>query len=890
MTIASVTRTAYTNGTIADAIAANANEDAIVTGLNAAITGVNGVSGYAGKFVASAVTVSSSKSASSMGYTSIDVIDGGLFTIAAGATLTIDVPFSCGLMQCFSLADATAGVVFESGSVNEVYPEWWGVDGVDDTAAIQAALDTGEPVILTAVNYVVDGEIGLQLGSGAKLLSMAGSTITLKSTTNPVHNIIRIQSSVSDVEISGINFIGQRTGITGSENGFALHIRESDAVTVRGCTFTDWWTDGIYIGGSGAGAANVAIDSCVFDNNRRNGLSIVRLAGGNITNCRFINSNGTSPKAGVDVEPNSGGTCSDISFIGCEFADNAGPGLYLNSGAGGAGAVSNIKISNCTASGNALGGYSLSTVDSIAFASCTATGNIIAGWYIAKSSNVSVSGCVTNDNTGNGLTVEGGSYCTVSGGAYHDNTAGGIEFKNSSGTSGILASGHIVTGTSVSANTTNGIKLAGVNHTVSDNSVVLNGQHGVYLSGANNCSVSGNTVTANSQTTTGTYHGIYLVGSNYNNVQSNTVRKSTTWSIGKTAVSGTSDTIVIATSEPLVNGYFNGQTIAITGGTGSGQSKTVTSYIISGSGPYVSTITVDSAWSVTPDATSEYTISNTSVPLYSIAVSSATSTGNFVTNNEITEGGTFFDGGTNTATDPGNNQGGSAAGLDVLGYPIAGGVVFTQVASSYIRFANKSSIGTGDFTMLLDITPQVIGANQGIVVLSSANNNFANSSFYISLLSNNYLNVSMFKDASNLISKRIQYFATTYQNKVVNLCVRRTSGVVELFINGTETAGTEVSTGTATWADTITSTYSLVGMVYSLETFGGIVHNYSFVESALTDAEIAMLARGSYYGSNTSVLAILTAGTGTTFDNVATGGGSASDGTGVGTYTHMKPR
>lgn len=71
---------------------------------------------------------------------SIQVVNPGMITVASGQTLTINGPFACGLFRCFSGAGS---VVFGPGSVSEVYPTWWGANGIyndgDDSAAFNAA-------------------------------------------------------------------------------------------------------------------------------------------------------------------------------------------------------------------------------------------------------------------------------------------------------------------------------------------------------------------------------------------------------------------------------------------------------------------------------------------------------------------------------------------------------------------------------------------------------------------------------------------------------------------------------------------------------------------------------------------------------------------------------
>lgn len=70
-----------------------------------------------------------------------------------------------------------------------------------------------------------------------------------------------------------------------------------------------------------------------------------------------------------------------------------------------------------------------------------------------------------------------------------------------------------------------------------------------------------------------------------------------------TAQAGAATTITLATSAMRRDDIYNSETITITGGTGSGQSKTITDYVGS-----TRVCTVDSAWAVNPDNTSTYSI------------------------------------------------------------------------------------------------------------------------------------------------------------------------------------------------------------------------------------------------------------------------------------------
>lgn len=92
-------------------------------------------------------------------YTSaVKVLDGGGFNIATGITLTVDIPFTAESSPVFT---GNGSVVFKSGSVREVYPEWFGENSIpgttDMSTALQKATNTGQPVKLTGTYFMSTG-------------------------------------------------------------------------------------------------------------------------------------------------------------------------------------------------------------------------------------------------------------------------------------------------------------------------------------------------------------------------------------------------------------------------------------------------------------------------------------------------------------------------------------------------------------------------------------------------------------------------------------------------------------------------------------------------------------------------------------------------------------
>lgn len=72
-----------------------------------------------------------------------------------------------------------------------------------------------------------------------------------------------------------------------------------------------------------------------------------------------------------------------------------------------------------------------------------------------------------------------------------------------------------------------------------------------------------------------------------------------------TAQAGTSTTITLKSASNSTNDYYNGLSISITGGTGSGQIRIIEDYVGS-----TKVVTVDRAWTTTPDNTSTYSITS----------------------------------------------------------------------------------------------------------------------------------------------------------------------------------------------------------------------------------------------------------------------------------------
>lgn len=105
-------------------------------------------------------------------------------TINNGVTLTIEGPFNAGLFQVFDCI-GTGKVIFSNGQ--EIKPEWFGTDGVTDSAAIQKAVDS--------INTVRGGTIVFDSNRKYAI----DTTVTIDPTTGPINLLSNMVSGEGQV-------------------------------------------------------------------------------------------------------------------------------------------------------------------------------------------------------------------------------------------------------------------------------------------------------------------------------------------------------------------------------------------------------------------------------------------------------------------------------------------------------------------------------------------------------------------------------------------------------------------------------------------------------------------------------------------------------------------
>ena len=209
---------------------------------------------------------------------------------------------------------------------NYVTPEDFGAvgDGItDDTAAINEAILANKVVYLKETTYLIDGDVSIQLNNGV----LHGNNATIKIKANDLTNYAGIVCKGQCV-VDDLNIIGERDEHTGTagEWGMCMELCDCHDTYINNVHCKNGWGDGLYIGVTDDNTPfankNIYVTNSVFDNNRRNGISIIHGDNIIIDNCIITNTHGINPQHGIDVEPNTEQEQANVTISNCFIGDN----------------------------------------------------------------------------------------------------------------------------------------------------------------------------------------------------------------------------------------------------------------------------------------------------------------------------------------------------------------------------------------------------------------------------------------------------------------------------------------------------------------------------------------------------------------------------------------
>ncbi len=196
------------------------------------------------------------------------------------------------------------------------------------------------------------------------------------------------------VSVSGIEIDGNNSGFTlGSAfgdsdyqiNNDGLYLESATEVTVTDCYIHHFGRDGLLLLNPTPQEYNtphqhIRLKNCRFEYNGRQGFSWVGGVGVVADNCSFSYSGqgkvSSSPRAGVDFEPNAGYIAKGGIFRNCTFYRNAGVGIITDAGGP---AVRDFQFINCTVTADGATAVWVKG-PAFSFTGCTISGGFLFGY------------------------------------------------------------------------------------------------------------------------------------------------------------------------------------------------------------------------------------------------------------------------------------------------------------------------------------------------------------------------------------------------------------------------------------------------------------------------------------------------------------------------------
>ena len=212
-------------------------------------------------------------------------------------------------------------------------------DGVtDDTEAIQKAVNAGTVIFFPEAYYLISHSIIIG-DCDTKIIYGNNSTIKLLNTeeilgdkpkNNRVPMIwIKPENNINNVYIYDLKLIGDKIEnpvTTEWNHGIFININ-TQKVTLTNLDISLCRGDGIDIESAG----NALINNCYIHENHRNNISLISYENIYIKNSTLEHAEGTSPEAGIGVEPNFDNQHAKYLVIdNCLIKNNNGYGFYIN--------------------------------------------------------------------------------------------------------------------------------------------------------------------------------------------------------------------------------------------------------------------------------------------------------------------------------------------------------------------------------------------------------------------------------------------------------------------------------------------------------------------------------------------------------------------------------
>lgn len=337
----------------------------------------------------------------------------------------------------------------------------------DDTTAIQAAINSGYPVLIPQGTFICDK---ITLLSNSMIIGYGPSSI-LKIKGSSVNTTFITIANKSFITIKGITIDGNLTNQT----------------TVM--TAIDANTSG-----------NIVIEGCYIHDVKGNGINFASCSNNKVVNNRLVTLGNTG---GIGVTFGTGGsiggTPSNYNLCALNYIDSTyHDGIYIDLNSAFNSAVGNVILN--------AGRYGIIMDQS--------PDNIISDNIIKDCDSISI---LSTNSTGDGQS----SRNKVVNNKIYSSYGVAIQVDGHDG----YVQGNVVQGNSIYNSNDKGIFINKSWHTIcSNNSITLSKLDGIYVSDSDYSAIVGNVVINSGQLTNNTYYDIYIGGdTNWNTVTGNAV-------------------------------------------------------------------------------------------------------------------------------------------------------------------------------------------------------------------------------------------------------------------------------------------------------------------------------------------------------------------------------
>lgn len=199
----------------------------------------------------------------------------------------------------------------------------------DNTEVFRRLLAGGNRTIhVPAGDYVTDK---LEFAANTILVLEPGVTLRDAGRLGRLDRLLSIQTDNVRIVGLGARVIADRQNYTTDEWRHGVFIFGAHNVTIEGLESSSHGGDGFYVGGPlEHPSTDILIKGCKAGNNRRQGLSITSARRVRVVDSEFVETAGTSPQYGVDLEPNyPANVLDEIMFVRLRTAANRGGGLLI---------------------------------------------------------------------------------------------------------------------------------------------------------------------------------------------------------------------------------------------------------------------------------------------------------------------------------------------------------------------------------------------------------------------------------------------------------------------------------------------------------------------------------------------------------------------------------